>query len=106
LVPGEIKRIDTGKAKILAFFKKEKNKQIVGGKVLEGVLKRGVRFEIERNKMIIGSGKILSLQQQKREADEVKEGFEFGMLTDAGIGISEGDMLLVFEEEKLAPSLT
>lgn len=106
LVPGEIKRIDTGKARILAFFKKEKNKQIVGGKVLEGVLKRGAHFEIERNKMIIGSGKILGLQRDKHEAEEVKEGFEFGMLTDAGIGISEGDTLLIFEEEKMVPSLT
>ena len=105
LVPGEIKRIDTGRAKILAFFKKEKNKQIVGGKVLEGVLKRGARFEIERNKTIIGSGKIFGLQREKREAEEIKEGFEFGMLTDAVIGISEGDILFIFEEEKMEPSL-
>lgn len=105
LVPGEIKRVDLGRAKILALFKKEKNKQVVGGKVLEGALKRGARFEIERNKTVIGSGKIFGLQQQKREADEVKEGFEFGMLAEAGITIAEGDIVLVFEEEKLAPAL-
>lgn len=105
LVPGETRRVDLAKAKILAVFNKEKNKQIVGGKVLEGILKRGARFEIERNKVKIGIGKIFGLQQQKKEAGEVREGFEFGMLAEASIGIAEGDTVYVFEEEKLAPVL-
>lgn len=105
LVPAEIQRVDLGKAKILAIFKKDRNKQIVGGRVLEGVLRKRVHFDVERNKVHIGPGKIIGLQEQRRDVEEVKEGLEFGMLAESNITIADGDILLVFEEEKLPPSL-
>ena len=40
MLPSEIKRVDLGKAVILAIFKRERSKQIVGGRVEEGALKK------------------------------------------------------------------
>lgn len=105
LVPAERKRVDIGQAKILAIFKKDKSKQIVGGKVTEGAVKRGAKFEVERNKLKIGDGRIVGLQQQKRDTDEVKEGSEFGILAEATVEIVESDILRIFEEEEVVPSL-
>ncbi len=106
LVPAEIKRVELGQAKILALFKKEKGKQIVGGEVLEGIIKRGAKFDIERNKTKIGLGTIHGLQQQKKDADEVKKGLKFGVLAEASIDIAEGDTLYIFGEEEIRPSLS
>ncbi len=105
MAPTEMKRVDVGQAKILALFKEEKNKQIVGGRVEKGKIQQGGRFDVIRNNMKIGAGRILSLQSQKREAGEVAEGQEFGLLSEVNISIAVGDFLDVFTEEKLIPQL-
>lgn len=105
LAPAEIRRVDLGTAKILALFKEKGGKQVVGGKVERGMIRAGARFEITRNNLTIGSGKIIELQSNRRPASEVPENQEFGVLADADISIAAGDALSVFTEEKVAPSL-
>lgn len=105
MAPAEIKRRALGKAKILARFKEEGKKQIVGGKVEEGAIEKGAHFEIIRNKMKIGAGKIAGLQQGRQNADAVSEGQEFGMLADADIALAAGDTLEAFVEERVTPTL-
>lgn len=104
-IPAEMQRIDTGRARILKLFKKEKNKQIVGGLFLEGFVKRGAQFEVFRNKMKIGSGRVLGLEREKQVVDEVKEGFEFGIAVEADIDLASADTLSFFEEESISPEL-
>lgn len=104
-IPAEMQRADTGRARILKLFKKEKNRQIIGGLLSEGFVRRGAQFEVLRNKMKIGSGKILGLEREKQSADEVKEGFEFGLAVEASIDIAPADILSFFEEEKKIPAL-
>ena len=104
-VPSEIQRVDIGQARILKFFKKEKSKQIIGGRVLDGVVRRNASFDIERNKMKIGAGRVLSLEREKVNTEEVGGGFEFGVLVEANIDIVAGDTLLFFEEERVTPVL-
>ena len=96
----EIVRNDLGKVKILAVFKSDKNRQVIGGKVADGIIKRGAFAEIIRNEEIIGRGKIVSLQQDKKETDEVSKRAECGMLFEAGAKVEEGDILSAFFEER------
>ncbi|OHA14760.1 MAG: translation initiation factor IF-2 [Candidatus Sungbacteria bacterium RIFCSPLOWO2_12_FULL_41_11] len=99
LILPEIKRNVVGKAKILATFKLTGTKQVIGGKTTYGKLKRGLKCNIIRNKESAGEGKILQLQQQKKDVNEVAEGMEFGVLVDSTVKIQKDDEVEVFEEE-------
>ncbi len=99
MLPPIVTKINLGKARILKVFKKDGNKQIIGGKVEEGVIRKGSVIEIRRAKEIIGSGNIVGLQKEKREAEEVGKGAEFGMMADAKTAIQEGDFLEISQEE-------
>lgn len=101
LLPAEIKRVELGQLKILAVFGEEKGKQIVGGRVAEGRIKKGAFVEVSRRGEKIGKGKVVQLQQQKKPAEEAREGTECGILFDGDIKIAENDVLAAFEEEKI-----
>jgi translation initiation factor IF-2 len=85
-----------GRAKILKVFSKTKNKQVVGGKVLEGSLKTKAKVKIIRRENEIGKGEILGLQQQKASAEKVDEGNEFGTIIESTTEISAGDIVEAF----------
>lgn len=105
IAPTEARRADQGQVKILALFKEEKGKQIIGGRMNSGKVGLGARFDIVRNNMKVGSGKIVSLQSQRADVSEVTEGNEFGMLVDADMTIAVGDTLEIFTEEKVLPTI-
>ncbi len=83
----------TGRAKILALFSKDKDRQVVGGKVETGSIFSGNDVRIMRREAEIGRGKIRGLQQAKKTTSEVREGFEFGMMLDAKVEVAPGDRI-------------
>jgi translation initiation factor IF-2 len=92
-IPKEYTEEMLGRAKILALFSKEKDRQVVGGKIQEGMLTSGAEVRIIRRENEIGRGKIRELQSQKKRVDEVGIGFECGMMVDAKIEIVVGDKI-------------
>ncbi|MDE2041373.1 MAG: translation initiation factor IF-2, partial [Patescibacteria group bacterium] len=82
-VPKEYVEQVIGRAKILALFSREKDRQVVGGKVEMGLLESGANVRIMRREAEIGRGTIRELQSKKVRVGEVNEGFEFGMLVEA-----------------------
>jgi translation initiation factor IF-2 len=90
-IPKEYVEEVSGSAKILAIFSKEKEKQVVGGKVESGTLNSGNDVRIIRRGSEIGRGKIRELQSKKIRVQEVAEGFEFGTMIEAKIEIAPGD---------------
>ena len=94
----EVLRTDLGRAKILAIFRTEKEKMIIGGNVAEGKVKDNAQFEIKRGDEIMGKGVVTELQQSKIKAKEVLQGNEFGMSVKTATKIMEGDVLVMFEE--------
>ncbi|MDP3769687.1 MAG: translation initiation factor IF-2 [bacterium] len=101
IIPPLIQRVSLGKIKILKLFKKEGNKQVIGGRVEEGTAQKGALIDIIRNKETVGTAKILQLQREKREVEEVPSGSECGILVDSGETIREGDILEIYKEEKI-----
>ncbi|MBU2219207.1 translation initiation factor IF-2 [Patescibacteria group bacterium] len=88
-----------GSAKILKIFSKEKNKQLVGGEVLEGKIIMNKYFvRIKRNDAEIGEGKIVELQHNKLAAKEVNQGEQFGMIMDSKTEIAKGDAIEIIEK--------
>ena len=92
-IPKEYVEEVTGSAKILAIFSKEKDKQVIGGKVETGQLESGNDVRILRRGSEIGRGKIRELQSKKLRVQEVKEGFEFGVMVEAKNEIAPGDRI-------------
>ena len=90
-------RVDLGKMKVLVVFMTEKNRQIVGGKVVEGEIKKGVQVEVLRGEELIGQGKIINLQKNKKDADIARKGEECGILYEGDVKAAEGDILQIYE---------
>jgi translation initiation factor IF-2 len=82
-----------GKAKIMKFFSRTKDKQIVGGKVTDREIQVGHKVKICRRETVIGDGVIRELQQTKVRTDSVQEGFEFGAMIEAKIELAPGDVI-------------
>ncbi|MFA4890687.1 MAG: translation initiation factor IF-2 [Candidatus Paceibacterota bacterium] len=81
----------TGVAKILKTFSITRNKQVVGGQVLEGKIILNGNVKIKRNSFAIGEGKITNLQHNKIEVSEVNKGDMFGIIIESKIEILKGD---------------
>lgn len=110
LLEPEVKRTLLGKLKVLALFKKGSKYQVIGGKVLSGKMIRGAAVDVIRNGEIVGKGKLGQLQHNKEDVGEVKEGLEAGIRLDVisdqpFIEVTVGDILEIYEEEKIARTL-
>lgn len=101
----ETSRSDLGKLKVLAIFKTGKKDMIIGGKVTSGKMVSGENIEVLREEKSLGRGKLVNLQQNKVDVDEVKEGFECGITFLGETKIKESDILVCFHEEVLKKSL-
>lgn len=86
----------TGRAKILRAFSRTKERQIVGGKVLEGQILLNGTVKIMRREFEIGRGKIVNLEKAKVKTREVEEGNEFGLMIESKIEIAPGDIIEIF----------
>jgi translation initiation factor IF-2 len=101
----EVIRTDIGKLDVLAVFMTGKKDMIVGGKVVSGIMKSGENIEIVRGEQVLGRGKLLNLQQNKINVDEVAQGKECGITFDGETKIKEGDALVCFHEEVVKKKL-
>ncbi|MFH1401429.1 MAG: translation initiation factor IF-2 [Parcubacteria group bacterium] len=105
IMSSEDVRTELGKIKILAVFLDEKNRQIVGGKVISGEIKRGGLIEVERSEEIAGKGKMINLQKNKKEVEKVSKGEECGILYEGNVKIETGDVLIIYTESKIKGEL-
>ncbi len=95
----KVEREETGKLNVLAIFRQEKNRQVVGGKVISGEIVKGTRMEISRGDAIIGQGRVISLQSEKKEVGKTEAGREAGVGVDFGEPkIAAGDILTFFKK--------
>lgn len=101
MVEEEVNIVDIGRIKVLAIFRTEPKRQIVGGKVLDGKIENNTIVNIERNGEFVDSGKLVSLQAGKQEVALVEEGEECGMVYEGSTPIEEGDILNIKKEERI-----
>lgn len=90
---------------MLGVFRDDKKRGIIGGRVLNGKLKKRSSFEIQRNEEIVGNGTILTLQRNKKDVDTVEKGDECGLRIETTERIQEGDILTVHHEIKTKVTL-
>ena len=93
-------KVEVGELKAIAIFLTDKNRQIVGGKVTSGEVRRGTQIEVFRREEYVGRGKIVSLQKNKKDVDKVAKGEECGILYEGDVKVEAGDVLNFYVEEK------
>lgn len=82
-----------GTLKVIRVFNRNKDSQVVGGKIEQGVMRNGGMIKIVRRDTFVGKGKIVELQHLKQTVKEVQEGSECGLMIDSKYDIAEGDRL-------------
>ena len=96
----ETVREDLGRMKALVLFFAEKNRQIIGGKVIEGGFKKGVPIEVFRGEEKVGKGRLISLQKNKKDVEKAIKGDECGILYEGNIKVELGDILVMYQESR------
>jgi translation initiation factor IF-2 len=87
-----------GRLEVLAIFNPSKGYQIIGGKVIEGKVVNKHRFHLIRNNKIIADGKLVGLQRNKIDVNEVNQDYECGLMIDLKEEIKKGDLLEFFRK--------
>ncbi len=98
-------RTDFGKVKTLIIFLTEKKRQIVGGKVIEGEIKKGTQIEVFRKEELMGKGRMINLQKNKKDIEKAGKGEECGILYEGDVKIEEGDVLQIYETKSSRQSI-
>lgn len=93
LIQEERKEETYGTGKIIAIFEIPQGK-IAGVQVISGKISKGDKIKLLRNNKEIGSGRIISLRQEKKDMQEIKEGSQCGAKLSANLDFQTGDMLL------------
>ncbi len=101
----KIVKEEKGRVKILAVFKTQRNRQILGGKALKGDIRKDFPLEIWRSQEKVGEGKIINLKKEEKDMEKIPEGEEFGMLIESNEKVGEGDELVLYKEEKVKEEL-
>jgi len=99
LAPEIIKNV-LGQLRVLVLFHHEKDRQIIGGKVIKGQVQKGALIDVIRSDKKIGQGKIIQLQRNKKDIDKAAKDQECGILFKGTAAIEKGDVLEIYEEEK------
>jgi len=93
LVPKRAVEEIIGAGQIIKLFGQDKDRQIVGGRVVEGSLNIGADLKIFRRNQEISRGKIRNLQQRNVRVESVQKGGEFGAMVESKIAVAPGDRI-------------
>lgn len=95
-----------GTAEIRQVFVASKIGTVAGSMVTAGVVRRGARFRLLRDNVVVYTGEVESVRRLKDDVREVKEGFECGIKLKNYNEIKEGDALEFFEVKEVARTLS
>ncbi len=87
----------TGMLKVLKTFSRTKDKQIVGGRVIEGVIASDAKIKIMRRDFEIGTGTIINMESGKMKVREVAQDTECGIHVETKTEIAPGDVLVAYK---------
>ena len=94
-----------GTAEIRVVFVASKIGTVAGSMVTSGLVRRGAKFRLLRENVVIYTGEVDSVRREKDDVREVKEGFECGIKLKNYNDIKEGDQLEFFEIKEVARTL-
>jgi translation initiation factor IF-2 len=94
-----------GTAEIRTVFVASKIGTVAGSMVTAGLVRRGARFRLLRENVVVYTGEVESVRRLKDDVREVASGFECGIKLKNYNDIKEGDQLEFFEVKEVARTL-
>lgn len=85
-----------GRAEIIAEFEHGKKEKIAGCRMIEGIIAKGQRIRVVREKELIGETKLKSLKKVKEEVNKVEKGNDCGMFFEPQVDFVVGDIVESF----------
>ncbi len=80
---------------ILKVFGAPKGKErVIGGRIILGPVKNQGEFDVWRNGKIVGSGKVINLQSERKDIAVADTGMEAGLLVESEGDVRVGDTLI------------
>jgi translation initiation factor IF-2 len=104
LLEPDIKETKTGAAEVRQVFPLAKG-FVAGCLVTEGKITRNASARLRRGREIVHEGKIATLKRFKDDANEVRAGLECGIKLDDFNGYQAGDVIEVYEIQKVRAAL-
>ncbi len=101
MIKAEIIRIDEGRIKVVQIFRTENDKQILGGRVLDGYVNVNSKLEVKRGLELVAVGKLTRLQSGKQDVKRVETNEECGVLFEGKPLVLEGDILQAYHEDEV-----
>jgi translation initiation factor IF-2 len=92
--------VEAGKAEVLKIFPIKGHKVIAGCMIKEGILKVGDKVVCIRAREEIGSGKVTTLQRDRKDMKEIYAGLDCGFVTDTFHGWAVGDRVTIFTHQQ------
>jgi translation initiation factor IF-2 len=89
-----------GHVEVLQTFKAGR-RVVAGCRVRDGVIHRRDRVRLSRGNQQLWEGNIASLRREKDDVNEVREGFECGILLDSYDDIEVGDTMEMYSTERV-----
>ncbi len=105
LLEPEVVRNEQGQAKVLAVFREQKDRQVLGGEIIKGEARKGFLVEVWREKEKVAEGKIIGLKKEEKDIEKISGKEEFGMLFEGNGKAKEKDILLFYTEETVKRTL-
>ena len=94
-----------GTAEIRTVFVASKIGTVAGSMVTAGLVRRGAKFRLLRENIVVFTGEVESVRRLKDDVREVASGFECGIKLKNYNDIKEGDQLEFFEVKEVARTL-
>ncbi len=104
LLDPDLKEVKLGAAEVREVFPLAKG-FVAGCLVTEGKITRNASARVRRGKQSVYEGKVGTLKRFKDDANEVRAGLECGIKLDDFNGYAKGDIIEVFEIQKVRASL-
>lgn len=101
----EIVHRELGAFEVMKIFFTGKGEMIVGGKIIDGQLRKRSNLRVKRENEEIGDGQLASLKLVNEDVDELDKGQECGIQYKGKIRLQEGDVLEAWIEEKKMKTL-
>ena len=92
-------RKDVGSLLVLAVFLVDKKRQVIGGKVLDGEVHKGVRVEVVRGGEVVAQGRITNVQRDKKDVPIAGKNQECGLSYEGIEKVLAGDTLQFYVEK-------
>jgi len=100
ILAAKVEDVDVGELKVLAIFRTEKSRMIVGGKVNDGEVRRSAKIRVLRSDEVVGEGRVAQLKIQDKVVEKVEKGQECGVLFEGSTKIEVGDVLQAHEKRE------